>query len=168
MDVNVIVRAVGRVPFVFLKHHYFWRLKQRTKQPLGEWVYLKSASRHFLQNRCPQEVCQGSLKISLQRGHVSRSSILQINFTREAGSPLTFTHIGCLLEMNFVHDVSVKVFYRINITWQYLMQLFWRMSWRVTLHNVTVSWYWMTIFSNHSIKNINCCVNHYKAEDKTN
>ena len=24
------------------------------------------------------------------------------------------------------------------------------------------------VFSDHGIKNINCCVNHYKTEDKTN
>ena len=37
-------------------------------------TYLKSDSRHNLQNLCPHEVCQGSLKTALQIGQISRSS----------------------------------------------------------------------------------------------
>lgn len=37
-------------------------------------VSLRSDSKHNLQNLCPQEVCQGSLKTVLQIGQMSRSS----------------------------------------------------------------------------------------------
>ena len=44
-------------------------------------TYPKRPSRQLLQNRWPQDVCQGSLKTLLQIGHESRSSNLSTNFT---------------------------------------------------------------------------------------
>ncbi len=44
-------------------------------------TYLKRRSKQFLQNRCPHDVCQGSMKTFSQNGHWSRSSSLSTNFT---------------------------------------------------------------------------------------
>ena len=46
-------------------------------------TYLKRPSKQFLQNRCPHDVCQGSLKTFLQIGHSSRSSSLLTNSISE-------------------------------------------------------------------------------------
>ena len=54
---------------------------------------LKRRSMHVLQNRCPHDVCQGSLKTFLQIGHSSRSSSLSTNSTWKVDMQLTATTI---------------------------------------------------------------------------
>ena len=90
------------------RHKYKRNFFQRNNNPTRLYVipYLRSGSRQFLQNLCPQEACHGSLKTLLQIGHVSRSSGCSTNLTTASDSITTPTHmlnmiVDCFYTLHF-------------------------------------------------------------------